>query len=87
MRLQLLSSVLTLLLTLPFLASAVPEGLEIEVVSSVPEEKCTRKTVKGDNISVHYRGTLASNGNEFDASYKRGTPLSFKVGSGRVIKG
>jgi FKBP-type peptidyl-prolyl cis-trans isomerase len=36
---------------------------------------------------VHYRGTLASDGSEFDASYNRGSPLSFKVGSGQVIKG
>lgn len=33
------------------------------------------------------RGTLASDGSEFDASYNRGQPLSFKVGSGQVIKG
>ena len=26
-------------------------------------------------------------GSEFDASYNRGTPLSFNVGSGQVIKG
>ena len=33
------------------------------------------------------RGTLESDGSEFDASYNRGQPLSFKVGSGQVIKG
>ena len=41
----------------------------------------------GDTISVHYRGTLAADGKQFDASYDRGQPLSFAVGSGRVIKG
>lgn len=63
----------------------VAAGLETEYVYT--PEKCTRKTVKGDKIEVHYRGTLASDGSEFDASYNRGTPLSFEVGSGRVIKG
>ena len=40
----------------------------------------------GDTISVDYIGTL-QNGQEFDNSYKRGTPFSFTVGEGKVIKG
>jgi FKBP-type peptidyl-prolyl cis-trans isomerase len=36
---------------------------------------------------VHYRGTLESNGKEFDQSYKRGEPLRFTVGAGQVIQG
>lgn len=36
---------------------------------------------------MHYRGTLGSDGSEFDASYNRGQPLSFTVGQGQVIKG
>lgn len=50
-------------------------------------KECTRKTQRGDTISVHYRGTLASDGTQFDASYDRGTPLDFTVGRGMVIKG
>lgn len=38
-------------------------------------------------MSVHYRGTLAADGSEFDASYNRGQPLDFHVGKGQVIKG
>jgi FK506-binding protein 2 len=49
--------------------------------------ECTRKTKLGDTISVHYRGSLASDGTQFDASYDRGQPLKFEVGRGRVIKG
>lgn len=35
---------------------------------------------------MHYKGTL-ENGQKFDASYDRGTPFSFKLGEGQVIKG
>jgi FK506-binding protein 2 len=78
-------SLVSLLLFLPALFNLVTSaGLEIEITSPV---ECTRKTKKGDNVDMHYRGTLASDGSEFDASYNRGTPLSFQIGAGRVIKG
>jgi peptidylprolyl isomerase len=36
---------------------------------------------------AHYAGRLESSGKQFDSSYDRGRPLTFKVGSGEVIKG
>ena len=52
------------------------------------ERKRLANTQKpGDKVDVHYRGTLEKDGSEFDASYNRGTPLSFHVGKGQVIKG
>ncbi|KAK4547199.1 hypothetical protein LTR36_001420 [Oleoguttula mirabilis] len=65
-------------------ASALEKPLDIEVTHPV---ECSRKTKRGDKVEVHYRGTLAKDGTEFDASYNRGTPLSFHVGKGQVIKG
>ena len=41
----------------------------------------------GDNVRVHYVGVAYSTGEEFDASYNRGEPLSFRLGAGRVIAG
>jgi peptidylprolyl isomerase len=40
----------------------------------------------GDTVTVHYIGTL-QNGQEFDNSNKRGTPFTFTLGEGKVIKG
>lgn len=73
---------LPLLLALPL---ALASNLEIDYLT--PQLTCTRKTQNGDTISMHYRGTLASDNSQFDASYDRGSPLTFKLGSGQVIKG
>ncbi|KAI0976850.1 hypothetical protein F4678DRAFT_126215 [Xylaria arbuscula] len=77
-----------LLCSLTLLASAAVGVLasDLQIDVTLPVE-CDRKTQKGDPIEVHYRGTLASNGNEFDASYNRGKPFGFTLGAGRVIKG
>ncbi|KAI9743617.1 MAG: Peptidyl-prolyl cis-trans isomerase fpr2 [Claussenomyces sp. TS43310] len=78
-----------LTLSVAVLASAAStvlaaDELQIDVTTAV---ECDRTTQRGDKIDVHYRGTLAKDGTEFDASYKRGSPLSFVVGKGSVIKG
>nr|WSW70199.1 FKBP-type peptidyl-prolyl cis-trans isomerase [Streptomyces sp. NBC_00995] len=41
----------------------------------------------GQTVSVHYVGVAFSTGEEFDASWNRGTPLQFQLGAGQVIKG
>ncbi|KAF7164930.1 hypothetical protein CNMCM6106_001287 [Aspergillus hiratsukae] len=79
MRIPILS---TLLLSLTALALSADLGIE-----KTHEVECTRKTAKGDTVHMHYRGTLAADGSEFDSSYGRGQPLKFKLGAGRVIKG
>ncbi|KAJ5390023.1 FK506-binding protein 2 [Penicillium cataractarum] len=72
----------TLFLSLASLACAAELGIEV-----THKVECTRKTQNGDNVSMHYRGTLQSDGKEFDSSFKRNVPLNFKLGTGRVIKG
>jgi peptidylprolyl isomerase len=41
----------------------------------------------GDTVAVHYVGVAFSSGEEFDASWNRGTPLRFQLGVGQVIAG
>ena len=40
----------------------------------------------GDEVVAHYDGRLLD-GTPFDSSYKRGVPLTFRVGTGAVIPG
>ncbi|ADH66558.1 MULTISPECIES: FKBP-type peptidyl-prolyl cis-trans isomerase [Nocardiopsis] len=41
----------------------------------------------GSTVQVHYVGVAFSSGEEFDASWNRGTPLSFRLGARQVIAG
>ncbi len=45
------------------------------------------EATSGSTVSVHYVGVAHSTGEEFDASYNRGTPLQFRIGVGQVIQG
>ncbi|KAF7559087.1 hypothetical protein G7046_g5058 [Stylonectria norvegica] len=67
-------------------AAGVAADAQVNVDVTLPVV-CERTTKAGDRVSMHYRGTLADTGKQFDASYDRGQPLTFKLGSGQVIKG
>lgn len=45
------------------------------------------EAVAGTNIEAHYVGVTHSTGEQFDASWDRGSPLAFPLGTGRVIRG
>ncbi|KAJ1567482.1 FK506-binding protein 2B [Cladochytrium tenue] len=66
---------------------APPDRLQIGVKHRIPEDECPRKTRVGDKLSMHYTGTLFSDGSKFDSSVDRGTPFEFTLGVGQVIKG
>ncbi len=62
---------------------APPKELEIDdlEVGSGAEAKA------GDTVSVQYVGVGFDSGEEFDASWGRGEPFAFQLGSGQVISG
>ena len=65
-----------------------PEGdipFELEVDDLAVGEGA--EATKGTKVSVHYVGVAFSSGEEFDASWNRGQPFEFKLGSGQVIPG
>lgn len=51
----------------------------------VPDD-CNQRSANGDVLSMSYKGSLASTGEVFDQS-AAGSPFSFTLGSGQVIKG
>ena len=66
-----------------FPAAPPPNDLEVTDVSTGDGAEATA----GKTVSVHYVGVAHSTGEEFDASYNRGEPLSFRLGTGQVISG
>ncbi len=52
----------------------LPSGLQYKILKAGDGKKPT----DADTVECHYRGTLID-GTEFDSSYKRGQPASFKV--------
>ena len=63
-----------------------PETPSDLVVTEITEGDGAEAT-SGSTVSVHYVGVAHSSGEEFDASYNRGTPLEFRLGTGQVIQG
>ena len=57
-----------------------------ELKTEIIQEGSGQEAKNGDTVSVHYTGTL-EDGTKFDSSVDRGTPFSFKLGIGQVIKG
>jgi peptidylprolyl isomerase len=53
---------------------------------TITEKGSGKKPQIGDKVSVHYTGKL-TNDTVFDSSVSRGTPFTFKLGAGEVIKG
>jgi len=64
----------------------LPEGITKEIIKQA-DNSDWKKPKDGDEVFVHYVGTLESDGSEFDSSRSRGEQFSFVLGQGMVIKG
>ena len=60
-----------------------PGELQITDVTEGTGDEATA----GRTAVVHYVGVAFSTGEEFDASWNRGEPFSFRLGAGNVIAG
>lgn len=65
----------------------IPEGPVTSLDITDIREGDGAEAVPGKTITVHYHGTLASDGTEFDSSIRRGQTFSFVLGAGQVIQG
>lgn len=54
--------------------TTLPSGIQYRVI----EEGAGKRATPTSDVTVHYRGSL-SNGFEFDSSFAKGQPVSFKV--------
>ena len=61
---------------------ASADKLGISILQQGTGDQCK----DGQTASVHYTGSLASDGSVFDSSIPRGEPISFELGIHRVIK-
>jgi FKBP-type peptidyl-prolyl cis-trans isomerase len=64
-------------------AHKLPSGLRYVVRNPGQGEA---KPQIGDEVICHYAGRLLD-GTEFDSSYRRGAPFTFRLGTGAVIRG
>merc|ERR1719446_655510 len=67
-----------------FRSDASVQGVTLDVLKQGDGQNFPKS---GDTLTMHYTGTLASDGSKFDSSRDRNEPFEFQVGVGQVIQG
>mgnify|MGYP001203901974 CR=1 FL=1 len=67
--------------------SNLPPNAQLRIGVTHRPEDCPVKSKAGDRLQMHYTGRLYSDCSVFDSSVERGTPFTFTLGAGQVIKG
>jgi hypothetical protein len=61
----------------------LPKDASLRIGVKAKPDSCERKSKNGDKLSMHYTGTLYSDGTQFDSSVGR-APFDFTLGAGMV---
>merc|ERR1712050_389160 len=59
-------------------------GLKLKVIKAGDGKTFPKE---GDELTMHYTGTLSDGGDKFDSSRDRNSPFQFEIGVGQVIDG
>lgn len=67
--------------------STLPPDAALRVGVKHRPKNCSTRSKTGDYLSVHYNGTLYSNGDLFDSSILREEPFVFQIGRKQMLEG
>uniref|UniRef100_A0A7S1BLN4 peptidylprolyl isomerase n=1 Tax=Corethron hystrix TaxID=216773 RepID=A0A7S1BLN4_9STRA len=65
----------------------LPPDAKIKVETTFKPKTCHDESYKGRKLNLHYTAQLFKNNEIFDSSRSRKKPLTYRLGSGGIVKG